>query len=1384
MDKVRDLGLKDPVEGSSPADTSGIGCASAGGDAVTLASDVELALVLAERDYVVGKLNSLQVILERLDRLEAANADLKHVNHALQDQIATQAKGLGDVKHEQDEIKEAQSQAWQHDLGRTIAALQSLIATQAKGLGNAKHEQHDLNRIVAEVASIHSGIGRLGEMQTRAMTALTRNGGRVKLPKELRKLRRFLPNKGAKIRRAIRDYKLIAGSMLFDRDWYLGTYADISQSGVDAVLHYLRFGGKEGRSPGPDFNAQQYLAANEDVARLGMNPLLHFLRHGSGRTLFANAYPMEAGPQPMLPLAAVSRRTSRFWYYIGDTLEWLEAHPHLTGVGKVSTDLFFASRRNAQMARPCVMGQSPSRLVELTSAETLASLAQKTGYSGDAAMASSGGLGAGEPTSPQAGDHVFFTGLNWTPTFTDLFKHLSNVGISFSVIVYDIIPIESPDLVGEAYSKSFAEWLATTVGTADVIYVSSTFVKDQILRWALLSGHEVRASIEEIGFGLRTVAGVADAAALAANATTAKVDLDNFVLSVGTIDRRKNQLLLCRIWKELADRLGTDKLPQLVLVGRDDLKVSEADPAVAALFAQGKIVVLQGVSDAQVAGLYRSCLFTAFSSLSEGYGLPVAESLQYGKLCLSSSLPAIRQHAGDLIWYFSADDFSGASDLFQRAITRPDERLRAEEHLRQAYRQPQWNDTFQAMVVSAYRALFAGGGAFARGLPLPKFPGAAAIEPAAALGRAARWCTSDAPLVSILVINWNATPLTLECIRQTWAHTEGYRYEIIIADNGSDPGSLEPLRNLGDGIRVLDIGCNRFFGEANNIAAEAANGRYIFMLNNDAFVQPGWLAALIEPLLTDPTIGATGPLFLFPDGAVQEAGGSIDEKGYPIRFGRGDKEASAATLTPKVVDYISAAALLMPREVFMEAGGYDLAYEPAYYEDADLCLKIQAFGRKVRYCPDAKVIHIEGAASNGDTAAMARRKALGDLNRDKFVSRWGGFLRTRDPQELVALRQALSPRDHIDPPLAPEHAGRTAVVYTPYQLTPGGGERYLLTLATVLARQHVVTVVTPHMYSVLRLRNLGQEFGVDLSRLHVTTHADFMAGPAPDLMVTMGNHALPPIAGRGATNIFVCQFPFRMSETPSAEQRALLSGYRTIAVYSQYAATHVRKALDSLKLPLPNIRIVYPPVPQMAGDFRRKKRMILTVGRFFVGGHSKRHDALITAFKSICRQFSEPVEFHLAGSSLPASQHMDYLASLKASAEGYPIHFHVNCSPEDLDCLYRDAAVYWHGTGIDADLAEEPGRAEHFGISLVEAMSAQAIPFALNVGGPTEIITNGETGFLYDSLETLSRLTLEVFSPSHRERAERIMQAAGVRAGDFSSEKFERDIEALAREAT
>jgi hypothetical protein len=74
--------------------------------------------------------------------------------------------------------------------------------------------------------------------------------------------------------------RLLQGCGLFDAAWYLETYDDVAEAGVDPLRHFLEFGGPEHRSPGPHFDTDHYLHLYPDIVEIGMNPLLHYVISG------------------------------------------------------------------------------------------------------------------------------------------------------------------------------------------------------------------------------------------------------------------------------------------------------------------------------------------------------------------------------------------------------------------------------------------------------------------------------------------------------------------------------------------------------------------------------------------------------------------------------------------------------------------------------------------------------------------------------------------------------------------------------------------------------------------------------------------------------------------------------------------------------------------------------------------------------------------------------------------------------------------------------------------------------------------------------------------------------------------------------------------------
>lgn len=142
-----------------------------------------------------------------------------------------------------------------------------------------------------------------------------------------------------------------------------------------------------------------------------------------------------------------------------------------------------------------------------------------------------------------------------------------------------------------------------------------------------------------------------------------------------------------------------------------------------------------------------------------------------------------------------------------------------------------------------------------------------------------------------------------------------------------------------------------------------------------------------------PDCGAVGPVLRWPAGTLQEAGCGLQPDGYPIRHGRGDPSFSVKALKRyQLVDYVSGACLMMRRTDFLEIGGFDPIYSPAYYEDTDLCMRLRGMGKAICLTSRAECYHIENATSHGvESAEWATRQS--EKNRLIFMGKWDKILK-------------------------------------------------------------------------------------------------------------------------------------------------------------------------------------------------------------------------------------------------------------------------------------------------------------------------------------------------------------------------------------------------------
>lgn len=243
---------------------------------------------------------------------------------------------------------------------------------------------------------------------------------------------------------------------------------------------------------------------------------------------------------------------------------------------------------------------------------------------------------------------------------------------------------------------------------------------------------------------------------------------------------------------------------------------------------------------------------------------------------------------------------------------------------------------------------------------------------------------------SVIIPAHNKLIYTLCCVYSILSFTELGDFEIIIADDASSDGTKEVCETIGSAVRVITSEMNLGFLLNCNSAASRARGEYLILLNNDTFVLPGWLDELVQTLQENPSIGLCGSKLVNADGTLQEAGGIVWKDGSAWNFGRDDDACAPQYNYLKDVDYISGAAIGLPKRVWESLGGFDEIYCPAYYEDTDLAFRVRQAGLRTVYQPYSAVIHHEGVSHGRDVTTSI--KANQEKNRHIFLDRWSAVL--------------------------------------------------------------------------------------------------------------------------------------------------------------------------------------------------------------------------------------------------------------------------------------------------------------------------------------------------------------------------------------------------------
>jgi glycosyltransferase involved in cell wall biosynthesis len=296
----------------------------------------------------------------------------------------------------------------------------------------------------------------------------------------------------------------------------------------------------------------------------------------------------------------------------------------------------------------------------------------------------------------KCGDTLLVLGAPWDrPDYAYQVARLrSRYGMRLAVMIHDLIPILHPEWCDAGIIRAFGGWNGSVLPLADQIFSNSRATARDVEEWAEREGVRIARPVVTLplgtGFSGEAMAEGGDAAGLTPHVLALRQQ--PYVLFVSTIEARKNHLLAFRAWRQLLRDLPREQVPRLVFAGRVGWLVADLMQQLEnANWLDGHVTLVRDPTDAELRGLYEGCWFTLFPSLYEGWGLPVTESLSFGKPCVASSRTAVPEAGGPYCLYHDPDSVTEAVALLKRVIAEPELIAERARRLRHEFRPTPWS---------------------------------------------------------------------------------------------------------------------------------------------------------------------------------------------------------------------------------------------------------------------------------------------------------------------------------------------------------------------------------------------------------------------------------------------------------------------------------------------------------------------------------------------------------------------------------------------------------------------------------------------------------------------------------------------------------------------
>jgi GT2 family glycosyltransferase len=680
--------------------------------------------------------------------------------------------------------------------------------------------------------------------------------------------------------------------------------------------------------------------------------------------------------------------------------------------------------------------------------------------------------------------------------------------------------------------------------------------------------------------------------------------------------------------------------------------------------------------------------------------------------------------------------------------------------------------------------------------------------------------------VSVIIVNHNGKDYLSDCLHSLLqADTHNAAVEIIMVDNLSRDDSVGFVREKFPEVTIIENTVNNYV-HALNTGITQSRSDYVAFLNNDTIVDKEWLNGLMQVMLSDKNTGAVQSKILFSEGTKINSVGVEEVEDFYFRDVGFDEYDRGQFEDIREIEYCSGGSVLFRRKCLEDVGLLDEDLI-MFFEDIDYSIRCRAKGWKIFYAPKSLVYHrYHGSASADLCDYLCSRNRLVCLAKHfprrlaKGIKTSHFFLRgdknnlyrfmlqsVRKLLEYHDTETALMVLDELKG-IAEEVFG-TVIAYQFFSQLEvilglrkvrigiydhafhfaGGGQRYVAKMAEILKDTYEITYIASKEITREKYR---EWFQIDLSDINLkiikipffermgryfideglvvneeSNPFDSISEESMQYDIFINANMLGKVRPLSLRSVFVCHFPDRKKE-----KFFHVDKYHYLISNSTYTSYWIQKRWGLIPT-----HLIYPPVDMYSGQAspERKKKIILSVARFEVGG-SKKQVELAKAFQELARKNREVRDawtLILAGGNYPDNDYFELVRKEIRSAE-CSIELKPNASYEELKRLYADAAIFWHACGLHE---KDPHLIEHFGMTTVEAMQNYCVPIVIDGGGQREIVENTVSGFRFNTIQELIFYTQVVIHDEALRKG--LSLGAYQRSHQFGFEIFKKQVTEL-----